>query len=196
MKPQIVLASTSLYRKKLMEQLHVPFIAVSPLADEEQLKRTSTVSTPDLPLFLAQKKAESLIGLYPNSTLIGSDQMCLLPSGPLSKPGNRDRAIEQLLKMENKAHTLITALSVYHSGQWFHHVDTTTLFMKSLSQEQIVRYVDLDNPIDCAGSYKMESLGIALFDKIETQDHTAIVGLPLLGLTTILNRLGIGPLSV
>lgn len=196
MKSPIILASTSAYRKKLMEQLHVPFMAIKPLADEEQLKKTSTVSATDLPLFLAQKKAESLIALYPGSTIIGSDQMCLLPSGPLSKPGTRDRAIEQLLKMESKSHMLITALSVYSSGQWFHHVDTTTLFMKSLSRAQIVRYVDLDNPIDCAGSYKMESLGITLFEKIETQDHTAIVGLPLLGLITILNRLDLGPLSV
>lgn len=179
-----------------MEQLHVPFVAIKPLADEDQLKKTSTVSATDLPLFLAQKKAESLITLYPGSTIIGSDQMCLLPSGPLNKPGTRDRAIEQLLKMENKSHTLITALSVYSSGQWFHHVDTTTLFMKSLSRAQIVRYVDLDNPIDCAGSYKMESLGITLFEKIETQDHTAIVGLPLLALTAILHRLRLGPLSV
>lgn len=195
MKPKIILASTSPYRKKLLEQLHVPFLAVKPLADEEALKATSSVSPADLPLFLAQKKAESLISLYPKHVIIGSDQMGFLANKSLNKPGTKDKAIEQLLSMEGRSHTLITAMSLYHSGQWYHHVDTTVLHMKKLSKKQISHYVDLDNPIDCAGSYKMESLGVALFEKIETQDSTAIVGLPLLGLCTLLDRIGLSPLS-
>ena len=194
MNPHLVLASTSPYRKKLMEQLHIPFVTAKPLADEEKLKLASQVSLTDLPLFLAQKKAESLIAQYPQHVIIGSDQMGVLAGEPLNKPGTKDKAIEQLLKMESKTHTLITAMSVYDRGQWYHHVDTTHLHMKPLSREQIVRYVDLDNPVDCAGSYKMESLGVALFKKIETQDHTAIVGLPLMGLVAILDRIKKGPL--
>jgi septum formation protein len=187
MPQKIILASTSPYRKKLLEQLNISFTAVAPLVDEETLKKTSSVSLSDLPLFLAQKKAESLIALYPHSIIIGSDQMGLLDSHSLNKAGTRDKAITQLLSLQGRTHTLLTALSVYSSGQWFHHVDTTKLTMRPLTREQIVRYVDLENPIDCAGSYKIEALGVSLFENIESRDPSAIVGLPLMALTRILD---------
>lgn len=191
MNSKVILASTSKYRKKLLEQLNVPFTAVAPLVDEAVLKKQSSVSLPDLPLFLAQKKAESLIASFPQSIIIGSDQMGLLDNKPLEKPGTRDKAIAQLLTMQGRSHTLLTAMSIYARGQWHHNVDTTTLHMRALTQEQVTHYVDLENPIDCAGSYKIEALGISLFEKIETSDHTAIVGLPLMALCKILTDLGI-----
>lgn len=197
--PKLILASTSKYRKQLLEQLNVDFLAVAPLAAEEALKKSSPVSLRDLPLYLAQKKAESLIAQYPQAIIIGSDQMGVVDgvsSGSagliaLNKAGTRQKAIEQLTSIAGRSHELITAMSVYAQGQWHHHVDTTTLRMRPLSKEQITRYVDLENPIDCAGSYKMESLGISLFEAVQTKDHTAIVGLPLIALCRILNSLGI-----
>lgn len=190
MSSKIILASTSKYRKQLMEQLNVPFTAVAPLADEEALKKQSSVSLADLPLFLAQKKAESLIALYPNGIIIGSDQMGLLGSTALNKAGTKDKAIQQLMSLQGRTHTLLTAMSVYTQGQWHHHVDTTKLTMRALTREQIVRYVDLENPVDCAGSYKIEALGVSLFEKVESNDPSSIVGLPLMALTHILEKIG------
>lgn len=194
MPQKLILASTSPYRKKLLEQLNVPFLAVAPIADEDALKKTSSVSLPDLPLFLAQKKAESLISLYPQSIIIGSDQMGLLDARALNKAGTKDKAITQLLSLQGRTHTLLTAMSVYSAGKWYHHVETTKLTMRSLTREQIVRYVDLENPVDCAGSYKIEALGVSLFENIESKDPSAIVGLPLMALTRILESAGISVL--
>lgn len=190
MPQQLILASTSPYRKQLLEQLNIPFKAVPPAVDEDLLKKKSPVSLVDLPLFLAQKKAESLAGLYPGSVIIGSDQMGLIGTQALGKAGTKDKAIAQLNLLSGKSHHLITAISVYSKGQWYNHVDTTMLHMRPLSTAEIRRYVDLENPVDCSGSYKIEKMGISLFDRIETPDHTAIVGLPLIALCRILNQLG------
>ena len=188
---KIILASTSPYRKQLLQQLNLQFTTVKPLADEESLKKTAKVSLLDLPLFLAQKKAESLITQYPQDLIIGSDQMGLLNNTPLNKTGTKDKAIQQLKTLQGKTHTLLTALAVYAQGKWHHHVDTTTLTMRSLTDEQIKNYVDLENPIDCAGSYKIEGLGVSLFEHVKTKDPSAIVGLPLMALTLILEKLSI-----
>lgn len=187
---KIILASTSPYRKKLLEQIHLPHSTVAPTVDEELLKKNSTVSIPDLPLFLAEKKAESIAALHPDALVIGCDQMGLMQNTPLNKAKTKDKAVEQLLLLQGKSHQLITAMVVCHGPKKLKHVDYTTLHMRPLSQKQIRHYVDLDNPLDCAGSYKIESLGISLFEKIETQDHTAIVGLPLMALVRLLDSLG------
>lgn len=173
-----------------MEQINLSFTAVAPLVDEDILKKQSSVSIADLPLFLAQKKVESLVPTFPNNIIIGSDQMGLLGTTPLNKAGSKDKAIAQLEMLQGKSHTLLTAMSVYANGVWHNHVDTTVLHMRQLTRAQITRYVDLENPIDCSGSYKIEALGISLFEKIETSDHTAIVGLPLIALCRILETAG------
>lgn len=188
---KIILASTSPYRKQLLQQLNVQFITVSPLADEDALKKTAQVSIHDLPLFLAQKKAESLITQFPQDLIIGCDQMGLLGNTPLNKAGTKDKAISQLKSLQGKTHTLLTAMAIYAKGTWHHHVDTTSLTMRPLTDEQIKNYVDLENPIDCAGSYKIEGLGISLFAEVKTKDPSAIVGLPLMALTLILEKLAI-----
>jgi septum formation protein len=188
---KIILASSSPYRKQLLQQLNLKFITVRPLADEDSLKKTAQVSLPDLPLFLAQKKAESLISQYPQDVIIGCDQMGLLNNTPLNKAGSKDKAINQLKSLQGKTHILLTAVAVYFQGKWHHHVDTTLLTMRTLSDEQIKNYVDLENPIDCAGSYKIEGLGVSLFEHVKTNDPSAIIGLPLMALTLILEKLSI-----
>jgi septum formation protein len=186
---KIILASTSPYRKQLLQQLNIHFTAINPSVDETTLKKTAQLSLPDLPLFLAQKKAESVASQFPNDIVIGSDQMGLFQNQALDKPGTKDKAIAQLQKMQGQTHHLHTALAVVHRGQWFHHVDITELTLRALTDEQIKNYVDLENPIDCAGSYKIEGLGVALFEKVQTKDPSAIIGLPLMALTKILQNL-------
>ncbi len=149
------------------------------------------MSTPDLPLFLAQKKAESLIHTFPQALIIGCDQMGLLGTLALNKAGTKDKAIAQLKKLQGKTHQLLTAMAVYCKGQWEYHTDITELTMRPLSDEQIRHYVDLENPLDCAGSYKIEGLGVSLFEKVQTKDPSAIVGLPLMGLTNILEKFSV-----
>lgn len=186
---KIVLASTSPYRKKLLQQLNLTFTVEAPAVDESSLKKTAQVSLSDLPVFLAQKKAESVAALFPHDIVIGSDQMGLFEHKSLDKPGTKDKAILQLQKLQGTTHQLLTALCVIHRGKLFQHLDITELTMRQLNDSQIKNYVDLENPIDCAGSYKFEGLGIALFEKVQTKDPSAIVGLPLMALTQILESL-------
>lgn len=186
---KIILASTSPYRKKLLQQLNLAFTAQAPTVDEALLKKTAQVSLPDLPLYLAQKKAESIAALFPQDLIIGSDQMGLFQQHPLDKPGTKDKAISQLQKLQGHTHQLLTALCVIHNGKVHSHVDVTELTMRPLSSSQIKNYVDLENPVDCAGSYKIEGLGVALFEKVQTKDPSAIIGLPLMALTKILESL-------
>lgn len=185
---KIILASTSPYRKKLMEQLNIPFEQRAPTVDEDVLKKTAPVSIPDLPLYLARQKAESLVVKGSPDIVIGCDQMGLMSGMALNKPGSKDKAIEQLKKLQGKTHQLITSVAVQCAGKWELHTDITQLKMKPLTEAQIKKYVDLENPINCAGSYKIESLGLALFEDIETKDHTAIVGLPMMALCRILAK--------
>ncbi|MBY0314447.1 MAG: Maf family nucleotide pyrophosphatase [Bdellovibrionales bacterium] len=188
---KILLASESKYRRQLLDRLRLKYSHAAPLVDEELLKQTALVSPLDLPLYLARKKAESLLKTNLGGITIGCDQMAFLENEPLNKPGTKDKAIRQLTAMQGKTHTLVTAMAVHKDEQWFTHVDTTSLSMRPLSAEEVSSYVDLENPVDCAGSYKVEGLGIALFDSITTQDFTAITGLPLLALRRILTQLGL-----
>lgn len=188
---KILLASQSKYRRELLDRLKINYTHASPTVDEEQLKKTPGISLLDLPLFLAQKKAESLIPTNPDGLTIGCDQMAFLDGKKLDKPGHKEKAVKQLISLQGCTHSLITAVAIHKEGQWIKHVDTTLLTMKPLDESQIRHYVDLENPIDCAGSYKIESLGIVLFSSIKTEDFTAITGLPLLALSRIFNELKI-----
>lgn len=185
----LVLASTSQYRRMLLKRLGVPFQCRVPLVHEDSLK-IGDWGPKELAEHLAQAKARSLSALDPTATIIGSDQLVSFEDRIYGKPGSRDRAIEQLMAMSGKSHLLITAVAVWHRGQHYVHVDTTTMHMRALARAELERYVDADHPLDCAGSYKLEERGITLFDRIETQDYTAILGLPLIALTGLLRRLG------
>ena len=187
--PDLILASTSPYRRLLLERLGVPFRCLPPLVNEEALK-TGGIPPLSLAERLATAKAESLDQAEPGATVIGGDQVVAFAGRVFGKPGSLGDAVNQLTAMAGATHQLITALAVRHEGRTILHTDVTSLRLRPLTPDEIERYVRADRPLDCAGSYKLEERGIALFEKIETADHTAILGLPLIALTTILRKLG------
>jgi septum formation protein len=187
--PELVLASTSVYRRSLLERLGVPFRWRAPLCDEEVLKSGET-DPRSLAMTLAHSKASSLAVAEPDATLIGCDQAVSFQGQVFGKPGTVAGAVDQLSAMAGQAHELITALVVVAGERVFRHTDVTRLQMRRLSRGAIERYVAADQPLDCAGAYKLESRGIVLFERIESDDHTAVTGLPLIALVTILRELG------
>jgi septum formation protein len=188
--PALILASTSRYRGELLARLAVPFVAAAPDCDEEAYK--SRGFTPrELAETLALTKAESLRAVYPDAAILGGDQLAEIDGEILGKPGTEAAARAQLTRLAGRTHTLITAVAIVHGERILRHTDVTRLTMRPLTADQIARYVAADAPLDCAGSYKLEQLGIALFSRIESEDHTAIVGLPLLALATLLGEIGI-----
>jgi septum formation protein len=124
------------------------------------------------------------------AVILGSDQVVAFDGKILGKPGSKEAARDQLRALAGATHALVTAIALAHGGKIIEHVDLTKLTMRSLTSEQIARYVDADDPIDCAGSYKLEARGITLFTAIDSADHTAIVGLPLIAVTSMLGWLG------
>jgi septum formation protein len=188
---RLVLASTSAYRRSLLERLGIPFRCRAPLCDEEVMQRESSDLEPRrLAEKLAVAKASSLSREEAGCTIIGCDQLVSFGGRIFGKPGTADRAVDQLLSMSGQTHELITAVAVIRGAEMIRHTDITRLRMRSLSPEAIERYVRADRALDCAGSYKLESRGIVLFDRIESEDHSAVTGLPLIALVTILRDLG------
>jgi septum formation protein len=188
--PRLILASTSPYRKAQLSQLRIPFEAIAPNVDEDEFKSRQL-----LPLELAQRlaieKAQAVARTHPEAVVIGGDQLVSFADQILGKPHTVANAVEQLLRLAGQSHNLITAVAVCHNGSCHTHADQTRLWMRPLARDAIERYVRMDLPLDCAGAYKIESLGISLFERIETEDHTAITGLPLLAITRLLNEAGI-----
>ncbi len=158
--PGLVLASTSVYRRALLERLGVPFRWRAPLCDEEALK-SEEVDPRTLAETLAHAKAASLAVSERAATVIGCDQLVSFQGQVFGKPGSVDAAVDQLRAMAGQSHELVTALAVIQGEQFFRHTDVTRLWMRRLSQAAIERYVAADQPLDCAGSYKLESRGIA-----------------------------------
>lgn len=186
---KLVLASTSRYRRELLERLGLPFEARAPLCDEEALKAPD-LAPEALASLLALAKAESLRATEPAAAIVGSDQLAAIDGVILGKPGTAARAEEQLARLAGRTHALVTAVAVAHPGGVLTHLDVTRLTMRPLGAEAIARYVAADAPLDCAGSYRLEARGVTLFSRIESADHTAIVGLPLMALTEMLVSLG------
>lgn len=185
----LILASTSVYRRTLLARLGHSFRIVAPRVDEEAVKQRGWEPR-ELAEHLAIAKAESLGEFEPNATIIGSDQLVSFEEQIFGKPGTAVGAVEQLSVMAGRAHQLITAVAVWTKDQTYIHTDITTMHMRPLSLGEIERYVAAERPLDCAGSYKLEERGISLFDRVETQDYTAIMGLPLIALTGLLRSLG------
>ena len=185
----LILASTSKYRGALLAQLGWPFEAFNPGVDEDQLK-SKDLSPTQLALELAKLKALAVFNSHPKACVIGSDQVCMLNGELLGKPGTKEKAIEQLLKMQGSHHELITAVTILYPGGEINFHNRTLLFMRPLTIQEISRYIDEDMPLDCAGSYKLETKGIKLFEKIEMDDHTSIIGLPLIQLNNHLLKIG------
>lgn len=188
--PALLLASTSRYRGELLGRLGVPFLSAAPDCDEDAYKAKG-LAPQELAETLALAKAESLRAAYPDAAILGGDQLAAIDGEILGKPGSEAAARAQLARLAGRTHTLFTAVALSARGRVLRHTDVTHLTMRPLSAEQIARYVAADDPVDCAGSYKLERLGIALFARIESADHTAIVGLPLLAITAMLEGLGI-----
>ncbi len=188
---RIVLGSTSLYRQALMKKLGLDFEISKPLLDEDQAKISlEKQKTPPLEMAqtLARLKAESLKD--ENLLVIGGDQLVHLDGQVLGKPSTFDQAVRQLQLMNHKTHEIITAVCVTCGNQNYEFHDIAKLTMKKLSLEEIENYVKIDQPLDCAGSYKIEKNGKDLFSRIEAQDLTAIEGLPLISLGRLLQSLG------
>lgn len=190
---ELVLASASKYRRELLSRLGLPFVSMTPLIDEEK-EKDPTLKPLELAEHLAKLKAQSLANS--KRVVIGGDQLVAFNNEILGKAHTAENAIKQLLKMQGQSHQLITAVCIATENQIIPFTNITTLKMKKLSREQIEHYVKLDNPIDCAGSYKIELHGINLFEKIDTTDFTAIQGLPLIELSQKLNSLGFGVFGI
>lgn len=186
---ELILASTSKYRAALLERLGIPFRGVAPGVDEDTV-RSSDWSPQEVATNLARMKAEAVATRFPEVVVIGSDQVAECQGQILGKPETRENAIAQLQQLAGRAHTLWTAVAILSPRGHVFHTDRTQLRMRSLSRDEITRYVEHDQPLDCAGSYKIETRGIVLFDSITTEDHTAITGLPLIFVTTALRQLG------
>ncbi len=186
----VILASTSIYRKQLLEQLGLIVTSASPVCDEGQFK-TGEFPPNELAIKLSALKAQSIAIEYPDKLIISGDQVAALGDQLLSKPGNYDQAFIQLTKLAGKTHKLYTAITVKRNQQEETLLNITTLKMKPLNAKQIEYYLNFDSPFDCAGSYKIESLGISLFSSIDTTDHTAIVGVPLMELSILLEKFNI-----
>jgi septum formation protein len=185
----LVLASTSPYRRVLLTRLGVPFRCVAPRFDERSVAADG-IQPVALAETLAVGKAASVLAIEPAATIVGSDQLVSFEGRVFGKPGSPERAVEQLQAMSGRTHELVTAFVVLRGERVFRHTDVTRLTMRDLGRAELERYVAADLPVDCAGSYKLEERGIALFDRIESADHTAITGLPLIALASILRELG------
>ena len=187
---QLVLASSSPYRRELLARLQLPFEAISPDVDETPLPNEAPQDTA---LRLAQLKASAVTEKYPDALIIGSDQVALLNGQQLGKPHTFENAKRQLLAASGQAVVFHTALSLLNSrsGNMQACVVPITVRFRVLSLEQIERYLKKEQPFNCAGSAKSEGLGIALIERFEGDDPNALVGLPLIALVGMLNNEGV-----
>lgn len=185
----LILASTSKYRAELLSKLGWNFSAEDPAVDEGPMKMME-LEPGDIALRLSRLKSEAVFARNPSSCVIGSDQVCAIGKTIYGKPRSKDGAIQQLMEMNGKTHELLTAVTVTWPGGQTSFLNTTRLHMRELNAEEIARYVDADLPLECAGSYKLEERGIKLFERIEMDDHTAVIGLPLIELSNVLINLG------
>jgi septum formation protein len=187
---RLILASTSAYRRALLERLGVPFDFVAPGADERRLPG----EPPDmLTLRLACLKAETVAAGHPGCIVIGSDQVAVRGQEILGKPGTVERCNEQLQESSGRDVAFLTAVHVVdgRGARAESHLYRTRVRFRALGPAEVARYIAADAPLDCAGGFKAESLGIALFERIESADPTALTGLPLIWLCGALRRAGI-----
>ncbi|MCB1724035.1 MAG: septum formation inhibitor Maf [Gammaproteobacteria bacterium] len=186
----LVLASTSPYRAALLEKLAIPFAADAPETDESQRDGEDAAS---LVKRLSAAKARAVGARHPNALVIGSDQVATIGAQVLGKPGDRERAIEQLCRASGRAVVFYTGLCLLNTttGHTQVDVETFTVRFRELGADQIERYVDLEQPFNCAGSFKSEGFGITLFSAFEGRDPNSLVGLPLMRLVEMLAAEGI-----
>ncbi len=185
---RLILASTSAYRRELLSRLRLPFEVARPEVDE-------TPRPGETPTYLAERlavaKARVIAGREPGAVVIGSDQVAELRDLPLGKPGSREGAIAQLRAMSGSEVRFRTAVCIQRDEEPPRiAMDTTIVRFRVLSLAEIERYIDMETPFDCAGSFKSEGLGITLFDAIDSSDPTALIGLPLIATARLLREAG------
>jgi MAF protein len=190
---RIILASTSQSRKKVLEKLAIPFECVPSICDETPLKGESAEQ---LVVRLAQMKAQSLVTSYPNSLIIGSDQVGVLDGNIVCKPHTVDNARKQLRQSSSKAFYFYTGMTVINTKtqQQTTICEPFKVTFRHLTDSEIDAYISKEMPLQCAGSFKCDELGITLFDKLEGNDINSLVGLPLLKLNKIMIEMGCNPL--
>lgn len=184
---KLILASTSIYRKELLERLRIPFSILSPRVDETPLAGESTL---DLALRLAKAKAAAVAKDYPDAWVIGSDQVADLHGAAIGKPGNFERAMAQLQLMRGETVTFHTALCLMHGETEKTLSIPTEVQFRKLTDAALEGYLRAEEPYDCAGSAKSEGLGISLLSAIKSDDPTALIGLPLIALSGLLRDAG------
>lgn len=191
----LILASTSVYRQALLKKLALPFICISPEVDETPLAEESAQ---ELVIRLAMNKALAVAEKNPNSLVIGSDQVCLLNHKITGKPLNRENAIAQLTQASGQCVTFYTGLCLYNgnTGNADTICEVFKVHFRHLTNAEIEAYVDKEQPLYCAGSFKSEGLGIALFERLEGRDPNTLIGLPLIALNEMLIRNGVNPLTI
>lgn len=190
---RILLASTSIYRQQLLEKLNLPFICAAPRVDETPLPGESAKA---LVLRLAVAKARALSVAYPDALIIGSDQVCVIDNEITGKPHTAENAYKQLRKASGQKVTFYTGLALYNS-QSLHLQAVCEPFhvhFRQLTDGEINSYIRQEQPLNCAGSFMSEGLGIALFEKLEGRDPNTLIGLPLIALLEMLRAEGINPL--
>jgi septum formation protein len=187
---RIVLASTSPYRRELLQRLRLPFDVLAPRVDEAALPAEAPRATA---LRLARAKADDVAARASGAVVIGSDQVADVEGVALSKPGTHDAALEQLERMQGRAVVFHTALAVVDAARGKAFVDCvpTTVRFRRLPRGALEAYLRAEQPYDCAGAAKIEGLGIALVAAVESDDPTALIGLPLIRLTAMLEELGV-----
>ncbi len=183
----LILATSSPYKIELMEKLGIPFEATSSSFEEISTQR---LSVQDQALRFSEGKALDVLKRYPDATIIGADQIISLDERIFSKPGTRENAIDQLHALSGRVHQLTCAISVLDKTTSFSSSTVFEMEMRSLSSKEIEDYIDLDSPLKCCGSYKIESFGIGLFRRLEGKDYTAIIGLPLTEVRLLLEKIG------
>ncbi|RQP21635.1 Maf family nucleotide pyrophosphatase [Piscinibacter terrae] len=192
--PPLILGSTSRYRRELLDRLRLPFTVDSPRVDETPQPGERPA---DLALRLALAKAREVASRTPASVVIGSDQVADLDGTPVGKPGTHDKAVAQLRAMSGKSVVFQTGVAVVRLDTGFETavLVPVTVRFRHLTDAEIEHYLQAEQPYDCAGSAKSEALGIALLDAIESDDPTALVGLPLIKTCQLLRQAGLDPLA-
>ncbi|KRU93859.1 Maf family protein [Pseudomonas aeruginosa] len=188
--PSLILASSSPYRRELLTRLRLPFECASPDIDESHRPGESAEQ---LVRRLSASKAEALAGHYPQHLIIGSDQVAVLDDNILGKPHTVERAVQQLLDASGRSVTFLTGLALLDSRNRYMQVDCIpfTVHFRQLDEARIRRYVEAERPLDCAGSFKAEGLGVSLFRATEGEDSSSLVGLPLIRLVDMLLAEGV-----
>lgn len=189
--PPLILASSSPFRRELLERLGLPFTCLSPDIDETPRAGEAPEA---LVQRLALEKARAVAARHPEALVIGSDQVAVAPDGSvLGKPGSAERAVAQLKAVQGRSVLFLTGLCLLDGRRGEHQLccEPFRVHFRALDEERLRRYVEREQPLNCAGSFKSEGLGITLFERLEGDDPTALIGLPLIRLTTFLAAAGV-----